>query len=136
MAVSEVTQLRQQIAAEYMAAQWGLSGLAQGTARHQVIALRMERMEAGHQALRNIVGETAMALIAETLEAIPEQPTRVHVREMLQQELGESEETAQMLDGIDDLWDTVDQLQARFGAEGARKIVSARSCVELRVMSS
>jgi hypothetical protein len=44
MAVREVARIREEIATTYFAAQLGLSGLASGTARHQFIQARMNRM--------------------------------------------------------------------------------------------
>jgi hypothetical protein len=41
---SEVAQLRRRIEDEYQAAQLGLTGLASGTSRHQVINAKMENM--------------------------------------------------------------------------------------------
>lgn len=54
---SEVTRLRHLIATEYEAAQRGLSGLAQGTAKHAFITARMERIGVYGEQLATIVGE-------------------------------------------------------------------------------
>lgn len=54
---SEIARLRQQIADEYVAATSGLTGLASGTATHKFITARMERMQACHAALKDLVGE-------------------------------------------------------------------------------
>jgi hypothetical protein len=54
---SDVARLLRQIDAEYQAAQWGLSGLAQGTAQHEFITKRMERIEDAREQLVQLVGE-------------------------------------------------------------------------------
>jgi hypothetical protein len=51
---SEVARLIQSIEAEYHAAQQGLIGLAQGTARHQFITARMEK---GAERLLKLIAE-------------------------------------------------------------------------------
>ena len=62
---SEVSHLLQAIQQEYEAAQQGLSGFAQGTARHQFISTRMEQMHRAHKRLEALVGpEEARTLIA------------------------------------------------------------------------
>lgn len=65
---SDVTRLLNQIEAEYTAAQYGLSGFAE-SARHQAITARMENIGKLHQQLQSIVGEDAMKLIVERLDA-------------------------------------------------------------------
>ena len=63
---SEVRRLLQQIDREYQAAQWGLSGLAQGTAQHDFITARLENMENKRQELENLVGtEESTRLLVE-----------------------------------------------------------------------
>jgi hypothetical protein len=68
---SEVARLLAQIGMEYEAAQRGLTGLASGTSNHQFITARMERMSDLHTSLQALVGESATALLAEHLQAIP-----------------------------------------------------------------
>lgn len=68
---SEVARLLEQISAEYEAAQRGLSGLAYGTPKHDFITARMENMGHLHNQLQEIVGESAIALVAETLNNLP-----------------------------------------------------------------
>ena len=63
---SEVARLLAQITAEYEAAQRGLSGLAQ-TSRHAFITARMENMGQIHRQLHGLVGESAIAMIADQL---------------------------------------------------------------------
>jgi hypothetical protein len=65
---SEVARLLDTTQHEYEAAQQGLSGLAQGTARHQVIDARMKRMHQTHKQLEALVGpDEARTLIAHTV---------------------------------------------------------------------
>ena len=66
---SEIARLRAQIEAEYEAAHAALYGLAAGTARHEVITARMERMGECVSELAALVGiEQAAVILAETLE--------------------------------------------------------------------
>ena len=75
MAHSDVAHLKQRIAEEYRAAQWGLSGLSYGSARHDVIEAHMERMGQYQKQLITLMGEDpAMALVVETLNAQPSAP--------------------------------------------------------------
>ena len=67
---SEVARLLSQISAEYESAQRGLEGLSCGTSKHEFITARMEHMGRLHNQLQSIVGEVAIALIAETLNKI------------------------------------------------------------------
>ncbi|MBA2284139.1 MAG: hypothetical protein H0W02_01510 [Ktedonobacteraceae bacterium] len=63
--VSEVVHLRNQIEAEYIAAQRGLEGLA-AVARHQYVTARMENMDRCHQQLVRLVGEEqAIQIVAQ-----------------------------------------------------------------------
>ena len=64
---SEVAQLLAQISAEYEAAQQGLSGLSMGTSRHDFITARMENMGRIHTQLHSLVGDVAIAMIADQL---------------------------------------------------------------------
>ncbi|MBO0783607.1 MAG: hypothetical protein J2P37_32755 [Ktedonobacteraceae bacterium] len=69
MSKSEVARLRAQIEAEYVAGQQALSGIAAGTARHQVITARLERMRVVKDALAQQIGEReAMHVFCEVLE--------------------------------------------------------------------
>lgn len=67
---SEVARLLSQISAEYEAAQQGLGGLACGTLKHDFIAARMEHMGHLHNQLRSLVGDAAIALIADILSKV------------------------------------------------------------------
>jgi hypothetical protein len=64
---SEVARLLSQISAEYEAAQRGLTGLAQGTSQHEFITARMENMGQLHGQLQSLVGDIAIAMIADQL---------------------------------------------------------------------
>jgi hypothetical protein len=64
---SEVARLLSQISAEYEAAQRGLTGLTYGMSQHDFITARMENMGQIHSKLRLIVGDTAIAMIADRL---------------------------------------------------------------------
>lgn len=65
---SEVARLLSRISQEYEAAQRGLTGLAFGTSKHEFITAKMENMGQIHSELQSIVGDQAIALIADTLE--------------------------------------------------------------------
>lgn len=67
---SEVASLLSQISAEYEAAQRGLGGLAYGVSKHAFIAARMEHVGRLHNQLQSIVGQEAIALIADTLSKV------------------------------------------------------------------
>jgi hypothetical protein len=73
---SEVARLREQIQAEYQAAQQGLSGLASGTARHNFITARTEHLAILHDQLAEIVGpDEAIAIVANTIWSPVDQGT-------------------------------------------------------------
>jgi hypothetical protein len=65
---SEVSRLLAQINDEYEAAQRGLSGLSCGTSQHEFITARLEHMGQLHNALHELVGDAAIAMIAEELD--------------------------------------------------------------------
>jgi hypothetical protein len=70
---SEVAQLLQRIEQEYQAAQWALTGLASGSARHDFINQRMENIGGIHEELKAQVGSaTAMNLMASSLWSLEE----------------------------------------------------------------
>ncbi len=66
---SEVARILAQINAEYEAAQRGLTGLAYGTSKHAFITARMENMGQLHNQLQSIVGDAAIAMIADALNS-------------------------------------------------------------------
>ncbi len=63
---SEVARLLNQIEAEYLAAQRGLTGFAE-SAKHAVITARMERIGQLHEDLLALGGDEAARLVAERL---------------------------------------------------------------------
>lgn len=68
---SEIAHLLQQIDLEYSAAKEALTGLACGTAQHDFITARMERLNSYHEELSLQVGvQEASRLLVEHLEAI------------------------------------------------------------------
>jgi len=67
---SEVARLLSQISAEYEAARRGLTGLAYGVSQHEFITARMEHMGQLHTQLQSIVGDKAIALIADQLSTL------------------------------------------------------------------
>ena len=67
---SEVARLLAQISAEYEAAQRGIGAFAYGASKHAFISARMEHMGRLHNELQTIVGESAIALIADTLSNV------------------------------------------------------------------
>ena len=106
--VSDVARVRQQIAAEYLSAQLGLFGLAEGTTRHSFITNKMERMGESFETLAEMMGkEQAIQIVAETLQEVPEQVTRHDLLKVLLHELGDSEATQHLLDYIRDMWETM-----------------------------
>jgi hypothetical protein len=125
--VSEVASIRESIEVSYMAAQWGLTGLASGTSRHRFITARMERMEEGRQELQTLIGDKAAVMVAEILDNVPEKPTRYDMEKVLLHELGNTEETAHLLDYLKEAWETLDQLIERFGMGSAHKIMLVSS---------
>lgn len=64
---SEIARLLQQISSEYEAAQRGLCGFAYGSTKHDFITARMENVGRLHDKLHAIVGDEAIAMVAETL---------------------------------------------------------------------
>lgn len=67
---SEVARLLSQISDEYEAAQRGMSGLAYGVSQHEFITARMENMGQLHGQLHSLVGDLAIAMIAEQLNNV------------------------------------------------------------------
>ena len=66
---SEVSRLLSQISVEYEAAQRGLMGLSYGTSQHDFITARMENMGQIHSQLQLLVGDAAIEMIADQLNA-------------------------------------------------------------------
>jgi hypothetical protein len=70
---SEVARLLARFRAEYEAAQYSFSGLAFGTSQHKFITAKMENMWKVHAELHELVGDTAMAMIAEDLNQLSDE---------------------------------------------------------------
>lgn len=71
MGQSEIAHLLQQIDLEYSAAREALTGLTCGTAQHEFITARMERLNGYHEKLSQYVGvQEASRLLIERMEAI------------------------------------------------------------------
>lgn len=64
---SEVARILEQISLEYEAAQRIMHDFAAGAAKHQFISARMENMGHLHSELREIVGDSAIEMVAETI---------------------------------------------------------------------
>ena len=64
---SEVARLLSQISVEYEAAKRGMTGLAYGTSQHEFITTRMEHMGQLHNQLQMLVGDLAIAMVADQL---------------------------------------------------------------------
>jgi len=68
MSGSEVARLLQEIELTYQAAKNGMEGLAAGTARHDFITAKMERLDQHRETLTQIVGaDQAMTLLTQVL---------------------------------------------------------------------
>ncbi|EFH86685.1 hypothetical protein KSD_37900 [Ktedonobacter sp. SOSP1-85] len=59
---SEIALLRQRIAEEYEAIKQGLNGLAWGTAKHEIMDLRMRRVDQYQGQLARHIGESEATL--------------------------------------------------------------------------
>ncbi len=71
---SEVAQLRMQIEAEHQACIAALIGINSGTAQHEFIQARLQRMDTYHAQLKEIVGEDeATGILCEVFDATPPQ---------------------------------------------------------------
>jgi len=68
---SDVARILAQISAEYGAAVQGVTGLSSGTARHDFISQKMENMGKLHTQLHELVGDRAIAMVAEQLQECP-----------------------------------------------------------------
>lgn len=124
--VSEVAQIKANIASEYMAAQWGLFGFASGGSRHAFITARMEKMGEGQKRLANILGEEkAIEDIASLLVTLPEKPERRAIIDVILCIRGETEDTRILIEHIEEMWETVDLIKKEFGEEEAQKIIVA-----------
>ncbi len=59
------------------------------------------------------------------LHHYPEEPERSAILNVLRHFLGNAEETEQLIDYTQKMWETIDLLVQRFGNEDARKIIHA-----------
>ena|SRR5436305_4127271 len=125
--VSEIAAIREQIAAEYTAAKLGLQGLNAGTSYHQFITARQERIAVLHEELQDLVGDQAMALVDETVEALPDTPARSDVLAVLRYGLNNPEEGELLCHVLQEAWKAIDLLKDRFEDEQARKLLFAPS---------
>jgi len=126
MSQSDVARIKQEIETTYLAGKLGLSGLRYGTGKHEFIEKRTENLGKLNEQLQELIGETAaMELFVETVAKLPDQAPRSIVVKVLQEELGDTEETVMLIDWIEFLWKTIDRLVRRFGREDAHKIIYA-----------
>lgn len=65
---SEVARLLKRISEEYESAQLGLTGLASGTSKHEVITCRMENMGKLHEELHALVGDESIEMMIQQLD--------------------------------------------------------------------
>lgn len=123
---SEFAQLKERIAAEYMAAKWGLCGLSSGTSKHQFINNRMERMQESQKELAGMVGDQqAMIIVAEMLARLPELPERAYVQDVIRHIRGDTKQTDHLIARIEEMWQTMDTLRKEFGPESSSRIIHA-----------
>jgi hypothetical protein len=85
----------------------------------------MEQIEEGRKALEAYVGDKAIGLVVETLENVPEVPTRDHIQEMLRREFGNTEDTEYLLGDLKKIWEGFDLLIELFGVKEAQKMINA-----------
>ena len=69
---SEVARLMAQIRDEYHASQQALHGLAAGTAKHEFITAKTERMAQSVEELRQIAGEDAVMQVLIMIDETPD----------------------------------------------------------------
>jgi hypothetical protein len=71
-----------------------------------------------------------MTMLNETLQDVSETPTRLDLLSLLERGLEHTEDTARLLEHIQEMWHTIDLLKARFGLEQAQKIIEIpSSCI-------
>lgn len=68
---SEVARILEEISLEYEAAYRSVHGFVAGVGKHQFITARMENMGNLHSKLQEIVGDSAIEMVAETLSKLP-----------------------------------------------------------------
>lgn len=87
---SEVARLLAQINSEYEAAQRGLFGTAAGSSRHDFITKRMEAVGQLHKQLHDLVGDAAIAMIAEQFYQQSHMDKRDHSHDALDKDDNET----------------------------------------------
>src|SRR5204862_5245277 len=112
---SKVAAIREQIAAEFMAAQLGLQGLNAGTAHHLFITARQANRGELQKKLEKLVGADAIALVAETLNAVPDIPTRSDILAVLRRGFNKPEEVKLFCNALQEAWQAVDLLEGHCG---------------------
>ena len=122
-----VAELKQQIDDEYRAAKLGLVGLSSGTSRHTVITAKMEQMNETHEKLQTLVGDSAIGIIANVIDSIPDKLSRNDILSIIRSELHNTMETEHLIDSITDMWETQDIIIQRFGSDIATIIMGAPS---------
>ena len=122
-----VAELKQQIDTEYKAAKLGLVGLSSGTSRHTVITAKMERMNETREKLQTLVGDSAIGIIANVIDSIPDKLSRNDILSIIRNELHNTMETEYLIDQITDMWETQDMIIERFGSDIATIIMSTPS---------
>jgi hypothetical protein len=71
MSRSEVARLLKEIELTYQAAKSGLEGLAAGTAKHEFITAKMEKLDTYRESLTQFIGaDQAMELLVQVLENV------------------------------------------------------------------
>jgi hypothetical protein len=123
MTRSEVDRISKQGVAEYRDTQWGETPSAVGRTPCTYFMDYMENREGN---TGNVVHTTQTSiLLTETLASLPELPERSAILNILRHFLGNAEETEHLIDYLQEMWETIDLLIARFGNEGASKIIHA-----------
>ena len=113
--VSEVAAIKEQIAAEHLAAKLGLQGLNTGTAHHVFITTRQANIGLLHKKSQKLVGDSAIALVAETLDAVPDIPSRDSILAVLRRGFNKPEEVELFCNALQEAWQAVDLFKERSG---------------------
>src|SRR5439155_10242035 len=111
----KVAAIREQIAAELMAAKLGLQGLNTGTAHHLFITARQVNIGVLHKQLQKLVGDDAIVLVAETLNAVPDIPIRSAILAVLRRGFNKPEEVEFFCNALQEAWQAVDLLEEHCG---------------------
>ena len=95
--------------------------------RHTVITAKMERMNETREKLQTLVGDSAIGIIANVINSIPDKLSRNDILPIIRNELHNTMETEHLIDRITDMWETQDMIIERFGSDIATIIMSAPS---------